>query len=734
MKSKIRLVVTFCFVIYGIVIFAQDIKGFFINDCPNINLTINNENNILNAFRLDKKTYGPIQVHPFTLDDVRGWNSFLSSLNHDSDISFEYVDSESSLMFEGIFHRYQQYFKGVLVEGGGFSILTNPSDVQAIQGPPCLGCPPIGPCDLIEMISPNIYENINIHINASISQNELPTLLNTTEDDIIEVSKQIINLRDINCSYKLVWIVKFRDNKGGPLIAKIDAITGEIIFQTPLKLFKKAPIRINNSGAVTCTFLNDANVNNMTFLMNNKIKVYDEDFPDSQVGWANHLIPSSPKDRPWNCVNDNCVANCVDASLPAYELFYNGDRIVTYLAEHYNINLTNVNLAFNKQTDNAYIVLDNIAEYNNSFFVFGINPNTGNPYTNLEIVGHELAHLVLLKYLTYTDLSSASLHEGLADIFSIYLQYKINGFYNWIMGEGVSTDPRNLIITPNNCVSTFYDGIDPHDAGEALGHWYYLLVNGSPTHNINSINQDILFDLILESLKSLGTNTPSWNDLMRATLSNAERKFGTCSPHYLSIVKAWDKICVPTGVGVPCANIEGPNVVCEESNQINICLTPYSGLNFETGTWTILGQNSTSFMSLRGMEGNAQYGGSCLNIIDIPKFSYYPQTISIIYNNSLIGKQISKKVKIIDCDHDDPTCGEYFGLSDASMDVEESTESRNSNVNNQLKLIIYDIVGNVVNTSMEQIKEDYKGIPQLLILTYWNNKGELVKSSKVIKY
>jgi hypothetical protein len=418
------------------------------------------------------------------------------------------------------------------------------------------------------------------------------------------------------------------------------------------------------------------------------------------------------------------------------------------------IHLTNVNLAFNKQTDNAYLNLEGgtVANLNSSFLVFGIDNITNQPYTNFEFVAHELAHVILMDYLNFSTISSASLHEGLADIFSIFLQHKALGYYNWVMGEGVISPVRNLANTPFNCVSSFTNSTEMHDAGQALGHWYFLLVTGSPVNNISSINQDILFDVILESLKSLGTQTPNWNDLMRATLAIAEKKFGTCSSNYQSIARAWEKICVPTGVpsavnyNAPCTSIEGPNIVCEESDKFDLCIASNAGINFDNGDWIILGPNSTSFTSLRGMAGNTQYGGGCLVITDIPKFPFYPQTITVLYRNNQIGKTISKTIRIIDCNRDDPTCSDYYGFSipvKSPPDSEElfiknehilEVESGHLKPDDEVKIIIFDLMGNKINNADDHLTDVKTDYPQILILTYWNKKGKLVRSRKVIKF
>lgn len=239
---------------------------------------------------------------------------------------------------------------------------------------------------------------------------------------------------------------------------------------------------------------------------------------------------------------------------------------------------------------------------------------------------------------------------------------------------------------------------------------------------------------------------------MRATLSTTAKKFGTCSDKFQSIARAWEKICVPTGVpsavnhSAPCTSIDGPNWVCEEDDIFSFCIASNAGINFDYGRWTILGQNSTSFKSLKGMIGNTQEGSSCLKIIDIPKFSYYPQTITVQYYNSQVGNKISKTIRIIDCNRDDPTCNDFYGYLKPDIskidneelffsdDININVESRNSDADEDLRIIIYDLMGNVVHIPKDQFFDIKSNLPQILILTYWNKEGNMIKSKKILKF
>ncbi len=142
------------------------------------------------------------------------------------------------------------------------------------------------------------------------------------------------------------------------------------------------------------------------------------------------------------------------------------------------------------------------------------------------------------------------------------------------------------------------------------------------------------------------------------------------------------------------------------------------------------------------MTGNSQYGGMCLDVYDIPKFPYYPQNIVIEYYHSGIGKTLKTSVQIYDCNHDDPTCKEYFGQAKSGNTStqfknvslsEKDVESRNSEIDENLKLVVYDLMGNVININSEELFGTHNYRPQILVYTYWDVSGKLIKSKKVLR-
>lgn len=420
------------------------------------------------------------------------------------------------------------------------------------------------------------------------------------------------------------------------------------------------------------------------------------------------------------------------------------DLVIDELNERLGINFTNVRVGFQPAYDNAQSVAGGLPN-NQADFVFGII--NGVSTVEFDVVAHELGHAIVRQFIEYSLIEGGSLHEGISDMFGTFIESILdpNGL-DWVIGNDMPLAIRDLENTTRNCFTNIQNEQSRHLRGEALGHWFFLCVNGSAANNIPPMNIAEVMNLVVDALPNLGNNA-DYPDLMRATISLAAFRFGTCSDQFRTILRAWEQICVPTGhrmvnPNVPCADLTGVTSVCEENNIINICVSQNAVANFNFGRWTIIGRNSTDFKSVGGMQGNSQHGGNCINIFKIADMPFYPQTITIQYWHPQIGQTLTRRVVIRDCDGDDPTCHEYYnGVGRSSQDKlsaaifnefinTDDIDLRTKIDNGELKLIVYDLMGNIVNPS---IYSDINNItcPQILIYTYWDKNGRLIKTKKV---
>ena len=730
-------------------LFGQE-KGSKIKDeCQVQNLAFENisNDNALMPYIIDEDRRGIIELHPFSLDEIGGWDGLVNSLTDDVAISFSHVGTKVSRLRHGTYHRFQQYYKGIPVEDGGLTILVDSEDPQAYIGPPCPGCPmgPSNPCDLVHAIAPHIYDDININTTPTISHTSIISYLDgqVIESDRIEL--KIANNINRNCEYKLVYQVDYTDAQEGDLVGWIDASTGETLYKTSRHNNKNAPT--TDSGT---QFMNDQVEGNNTVLQNDRLTAHDMSGETAnstnQLGddFDNDQIPESPTTRDWNCIDQTTVCN--DAPTNVFQAFWMTDQVIEEFETQLGIVFEDVHIGIHPTAFGA-TSFGPAHPDDRSNYVFGFIG--GNSTVEYDVIAHELGHTIIREFISSAQVEGGSLHEGLADMFGTYIESILdpNGI-DWVMGDDIPFTVRDLQNTNLNCFTNIQNLTQVHDRSEALGHWFFLCVNGDATNNIPPMNIDEVIGLVYEALPNLGDN-PDYPDLMDAVMDLAEGVYGTCSDQFLTILRSWEQICVPTGhrmanPNAPCAVLTGNTNVCEESNYINICLSSNSGLNTTFGRWNIIGRNSTTFKSVRGMQGNAQQGGACIQIYEIPEMPFYPQTITIKYWNSNIGQNITRRVTIRDCDGDDPTCEEYYdnqglvGNDDHDNSMQSVLPIRSSFIDSdsesiQLQLIVFDLMGNRLNITEQDLEMNRQfDSPRIVIFTYWNQHGELVESKKVL--
>ena len=139
------------------------------------------------------------------------------------------------------------------------------------------------------------------------------------------------------------------------------------------------------------------------------------------------------------------------------------------------------------------------------------------------------------------------------------------------------------------------------------------------------------------------------------------------------------------------------------------------------------------------MIGNTQEGCDCLSLTDFPKYPYYPQYITIEVYSTTVGSEftVRKRVKLIDCNGDDPTCEEYYNIdgrisNDSDFLFTERTESKIEEKGAIEKdMIVYDILGHLIykGTAKKWTKEDITQSGIYLFL-YTDQNGNLIRQEK----
>ena len=744
-------------VIVGFITLAQSISAQEINylkhECQVRNITLQNipDTNVLEQLLVGEDRFGVLNVHPFDMADV-GWTTFTQALTDQSGYTYVYVGSKESRFSNSIHYRYQQQYNSVPVEDGSLTLsMISIDETSEYQLPPH----DINPCDgIVVSFSPNVYENITLNTVPTISEQSIDSYLPNECDTIFSTTLRIVNNLSFDCTYNLAWKINYESLEEGFKVIWIDAHSGSILENRVTSRNVKEGLTADHG------FKNmpDSKIGGRYHLKNDRLSVHDYtsrslNLGGSGNGWRafeDSRIPRIPEAEPsyWEAAilhPANLVPSYVHGHAQSYQLFWMADSVLETYENELDISWPFV-LAVYSEDFNGGEHVGTLPD-GKVGIAFGdfYDPSPSNGYdgelVEFDIIAHELGHAVVFEFTTGDQIESLGLSEGIGDMFGVFIEAKIENpiNINWVIGED-AIDPsitRDLENPNFDCFVNIATSDVQWDRGESLGHWFYLCVKGKSSAGIPAMNIKEVLDLIIESMPFFGSN-PDYDDLMEISVDLAEDKYGTCSSQFKTILRAWEEICVPTGHRMadptePCAELHKVtstySFVCEENNVLEICLSTNSGINTSnTGTWWVVGKNSVNFESVRGMQGNVQSGGGCIDIDFIPDMPYYPQYITVEYWNSAIGEVISLQVEIRDCDKDDPTCEDYHNIQPLS------SNSGANHIQNydDLTLKAYDVMGNELNITQGDIQNGLVTQRGIVILTYWNKSKELIDVKKTL--
>jgi hypothetical protein len=676
---------------------------------------------------------GIVYFDPYKVQEY-GQEAILDMLQLDEGITFELKGTQQSRFNEQkVYRRFQQYYNGVIVEGGGYSV----SSLITGGGNPSVPGPGWGgPCDAVAMVAFYVLTEIGIQTTPTIGKVSLPNILgisNYQTADLV-ISHNISN----GCEYNLAWKVNYFEE--GSKISYVDALNGNILktieadqrINAPTEIYGTQNLNDFTSGGTTTLVSPDGTIRGFDLSgFNNPAPFTNCQFVEIS-DFQTNLIPST--------TNNQWSVNGAPASL--YQGFYVVNLIKGYF-NNVNIVFDNINVGVNCNEENAFSLIGSTVQ--NTFIVIG--RNTFNSFATFDIVGHELGHTYLNNFLDYTNAGNASLHEGISDMIGTYAESVFQGSIDWEMGDDIiisSNIPTRDLANPQySCFNDVINLGSQHDRSTPLGHWFFLITEGSSANNIPSLGIERALEIVLESLNSVGVNA-DYPDLMAAMLAMVEQDFGRCSREFLAVARAWETICLNTGYAnwngeVPACNytISGPTVVCEEDDYANFCIQ--GGLPNAHYRWTIIGGKSTQYTSLKGMQGNIQEGGSCLNITDFPKYPYYPQIITIKVYSPTVGSNyiVRKTIQLNDCNGDDPSCNEYYSSVSPitneyeSLPFELETKEKERTVT---FVKVYDTSGRLILTEQYNTFDKNRLKPnQVYVILHLGENGEIINSEKYLR-
>lgn len=703
-------------------IFSQDTIFYSPSECiSTYNAFLNNSDySQVLALAHEILPEGTVIMDPEKLSNGVDVEDILDEMGIDQGTSFNFeFQRENPLDEKMYFNRYEQFYYGIKVEGGGY-----------VEGKAVYDGPSSGPCDELVMLIPHIITGINLTTTPTYTaSNVVGDFPNLTTNDL---ELLIVSNAEGNCNNNLVWKGIYNQS-GQSFLRYVDAHTGQISRTIEIGHHLVAPM--NNTASYGNTVdLDDRTTNGVTDLASpdGTLRVYNfgsilpATDPINSSEWSTSLIPTTTNGS-WT----------TEAPTEVYQLFY----LMSYARGVYkslDLDITQIEAGVSLGFNNSRSAVENNSSL--AFFLFGYN--NGQPLIEIDIVGHEFAHAILDNFIVDENI----MHEGLSDIFGTFIESKFqNGSTDWIYGDNNSNflpsfDYRDA--SDDACFKFINATRLEYLNGNVLNHWFQLISEGDPNVFVPSLGMDAALNIVLAALTTGGDN-PSFEDFARQTLSNTMLNFGRCSDEYKAIYNAWEEVfCDPSqplnlsGFPQPCTfSISGPLQTCEEENHVSnpspyiFC---YDGPNSKY-QWTIVSENSTQFGLSGNQTGNMTItDGPCLTIDEIPEFNYYPKYFTIEVYNLTLGpdSKIKKTIPIFDCNEDDPTCQDYYGLMpNNTSNLKEIDNSLKKNVD---LIKVYSTEGkelfstkNIDNFLLTEIK--YKGF---LLISYLDKNGKVITTRK----
>jgi Zn-dependent metalloprotease len=203
------------------------------------------------------------------------------------------------------------------------------------------------------------------------------------------------------------------------------------------------------------------------------------------------------------------------------------------------------------------------AYWNGAFMSYG-DGNNRNPFTRVQIVGHELTHGVTqhTAALIYAY-ESGALNESFSDIFGMSIGYwagstNPDGSMIWKIISRDLADP-NSTHQPDTYKGKYWktggaDNGGVHTNSQVQNHWYYILCEGETGVNDNGQEYDVK-PIGIEKAEKIAYRTLTYylfpatqfSDARNASLQAAEELYGMCSDEYKTVANAWFAV----GVGTP---------------------------------------------------------------------------------------------------------------------------------------------------------------------------------------
>ncbi len=371
----------------------------------------------------------------------------------------------------------------------------------------------------------------------------------------------------------------------------VDAVTGEVVFKNETMHCGDATGTATTRYSGVQTIITDSTGNNFrlretthgggieTYDCNNTTNYFTAtDFTDTDNIWDtfNPQVDDAATDAHWGA---QMTYEYFDQHHNRDSYDNNGGPIRSYV--HYDNGLSN-------------------ASWNGLVMSYGDGGGNNNPFTSLDVCGHELAHGVTqyAAALVYQD-EPGALNESFSDIFGNTIErFARPGQNSWLIAEDFGAF-RNManpaqFSNPDTYQGTFwvtgtFDNGGVHFNSGVQNLWYKLLADGGAgtndngdSYNVSGIGIDSAGAIAYRNLEHYLTANSQYADARYLSIQSAIDLFGECSNEMVQTWNAWAAV----GLGTPytgnlAADFYTPDTnLCNFPFVVNFTNQSTSGIHF----------------------------------------------------------------------------------------------------------------------------------------------------------
>lgn len=497
---------------------------------------------------------------------------------------------------------YDQYYKGVKVDGAGFNFHFQNGTLNFAHGHyvPIIG--------LSE--SPSITPKQAMATFANYKDIPLSTI---TEFQSTLLIKELITIKvtDTITTPALVYKIYLKsDHKNNDEFGFVDAHEGKVVFVESLfdntSYVGTFETRYSSAQQATTEFYGNA-----------------YNLADFSRGALIHTK---------NCNNTNDIANAVevtDANNYWSTAEFSPSNRNMGLDVHWTLQkiYDYLNISYSKNSfDNAGFGIDAYIRYqtpdggrDNAYWhrgdrvlQFGEGYSLCNPLASIDVVGHEFGHGITYFQMGWDNTGDQKpMNEGLSDIWGAIFEYRIRPVDVWRIGDQITKSNTCLrnIYNPTESgaytkiastyLSSRYNSTDPSVKGGVFSRWFYLLtIGGSGTNDIgnyysvNGIGMDKAESLIVRAVfNNYLDQISTYPDLRSAMINAAKVLFCDNSKEVQAVTNAWYAVGVGASYNSSVTSISGVDRICSYQ--------PYTIVNQPSGiTSTSWSSSNASALSV----------------------------------------------------------------------------------------------------------------------------------------